>query len=145
MILISRNKSFPFVTYYRQIPCSEISAFVTYTHIPRSGLSVLVNYYRHITWSEIKKLITHYLHISCSDLTVFLKRQIIFVTSFVKFFVITLFQLCLELISYEWLNLDSLSSVNRNAYCSTQRLLSHILYFLPSTAYRMPVNGKYVD
>ena len=73
------------------------------------------------------------------------KRQTIFVTNFVQVSNIALCQLCLELISYEWLKLDSLSSVTQNAYSSTQRLLSLILFFLPCTMYRMPVHGKHED
>ena len=138
-----RHKSFRFVIYYRHIPCSNISAFVYYyTHIPHS--SVLVNYYKHIPCSGHKVFIKYYRQISRSDPTLFPSVRL-FVTIFFKVSNIALCQLCLELISYECLNLHPLSSVNQNAYWRTQRLLSLKLAVVTCTAYPMPVNGKHVD
>ena len=119
----------PVVLVRANIYWSKSSHIPYYRHIPRSGLCVLVIYYRHISYSELKVFITHSLHISCLDLTVFVKRQTIFVTSFVQISIIELGRLCLEFISYEWLKLYYFSSVNQNAYCRTQRLFPSSFQF----------------
>jgi hypothetical protein len=144
-MICCRIKLFPFVTYYRHIPWSNISAFVSYyTHIRRSGLGALVNYYVHIPCSRQKVFMTLQTHFAFRSHHI-PKRQTFFLTSFVKYSNIALRPLCLQLISYECLKLEILSSVNQNVYCSTQRLLSPNFSVVTCTAYRMPINRKHVD